>query len=181
MTVRGEDYVAVLDATTYAEKARITVPNGPGMTIFSPDGALRYVCSSFTPETVVVEHATARDLGRVKQVSPFCPNIAVVARRRAGLDDPEGRRQEMVFRAKPPFQVLRVLDTGPITNHVNFVRTAARAVRLRDDRRAEPGEGLSHQRFRAGRDHPGRRSAARHLAFRATARASMWASRTATQ
>jgi YVTN family beta-propeller protein len=29
----------------------------------------------------------------------------------------------MVFAAKPPFQVLRVLDTGPITNHVNFVRT----------------------------------------------------------
>ena len=32
VTVRGEDYVAVLDATTYAEKLRITVPNGPGMT-----------------------------------------------------------------------------------------------------------------------------------------------------
>ena len=31
----------------------------------------------------------------------------------------------MVFNAKPPFQVLRVLDTGPITNHVNFVRHRA--------------------------------------------------------
>jgi YVTN family beta-propeller protein len=28
-----------------------------------------------------------------------------------------------VFNAKPPFQVLRVLDTGPITNHVNLVST----------------------------------------------------------
>src|ERR1700748_2093125 len=32
VTVRGEDYIAVLDGNTYGEKARITVPNGPGMT-----------------------------------------------------------------------------------------------------------------------------------------------------
>src|SRR5262249_38608680 len=37
VTVRGESHVAVLDAKTYAEKARISVPNGPGMQIFSPD------------------------------------------------------------------------------------------------------------------------------------------------
>src|SRR5271168_5044961 len=38
VTVRGEDYVAVLDGRTFEEKARIKVPAGPGMTIFSPDG-----------------------------------------------------------------------------------------------------------------------------------------------
>src|SRR5512138_2800445 len=37
VTVRGEDYVAVLDGKTYSEKTRIRVPNGPGMTIFTPD------------------------------------------------------------------------------------------------------------------------------------------------
>src|SRR6202795_664442 len=47
VTVRGENYVAVLDGATYGEKARITVPNGPGMTIFSPHGEYGYVCSSF--------------------------------------------------------------------------------------------------------------------------------------
>src|SRR5262249_56548243 len=31
VTVRGEDYVAVLDGATYEEKTRIKVPNGPGM------------------------------------------------------------------------------------------------------------------------------------------------------
>src|SRR5262245_60741009 len=123
VTVRGEDYVAVLDGATYAEKMRIQVPNGPGMTIFSPDGAYGYVCSSFTPETVVVSTRTHEIVERVKQVSPFCPNIAA---------SPDGEQvwltlkdvgKTMVFAAKPPFQVLRVLDTGPITNHVNFVRT----------------------------------------------------------
>jgi YVTN family beta-propeller protein len=125
VTVRGQDYVAVLNGTTYAEKARITVPNGPGMTIFSPDGQYGYVCSSFTPETVVVDTKTHAIVGRVKQVSPFCPNIAA---------SPDGEQvwltlkdvgKVMVFGAKPPFAVLRVLDTGPITNHVNLVRIAA--------------------------------------------------------
>jgi len=123
VTVRGEDYVAVLDGTTYVEKARIPVPNGPGMTIFSPDGTYGYVCSSFTPETVVLTTKNHEIVGRVRQVSPFCPNIAAA---------PDGDQvwltlkdvgKTMVFAAQPPFQVLRVLDTGPITNHVNFVRT----------------------------------------------------------
>src|SRR5262247_2906027 len=58
VVVRGENYVAVLDGATYQEKARIAVPNGPGMQIFSPDGKYSYVCSSFTPETVVIATAT---------------------------------------------------------------------------------------------------------------------------
>jgi hypothetical protein len=30
----------------------------------------------------------------------------------------------MVFDAVPPFAVLKVIDSGPIRNHVNFVRGA---------------------------------------------------------
>src|SRR5438132_4385524 len=33
VTVRGEDYVAVLEGKTWAEKSRIHLANGPGMTI----------------------------------------------------------------------------------------------------------------------------------------------------
>ena len=29
-----------------------------------------------------------------------------------------------MFDARPPFAVLKTLDTGPITNHVNIVRNA---------------------------------------------------------
>ena len=58
VTVRGEDYVDVLDGHTFAEKTRIKVPAGPGMQIFSPDGKYGYVCSSFNPETDVIEVAT---------------------------------------------------------------------------------------------------------------------------
>src|SRR5271154_5322940 len=76
VTVRGEDYVAVLDGRTFEEMARIKVPAGPGMQIFSPDGKYSYVCSSFNPETVVITVADHEIVGHVKQDSPFCPNIA---------------------------------------------------------------------------------------------------------
>jgi YVTN family beta-propeller protein len=61
------------DGKTYEEKTRITVPNGPGMQIFAPDGTYGYVSFSFTPETVVIG-ADRKIVGRVPQASPFCPN-----------------------------------------------------------------------------------------------------------
>jgi YVTN family beta-propeller protein len=124
VSVRGENYIAILDGQSYREKSRVEVPNGPGMTIFSPDGKYGYVCSSFSPETVVIDTATKQIVGRVKQESPFCPDIAAT---------PDGKQvwftlkdigKVMVFNALPPFEVIKVLDTGPITNHVNIVRIA---------------------------------------------------------
>ncbi len=121
VTVRGENYVDVLDGTTYEEKTRITVPNGPGMTIFSPDGKYGYVCSSFTPETVVVSVATHEIVGRVPQASPFCPNIAATPDGTQVWFTLKDTGQTQVFDARPPFALLKTLDTGPITNHVNIV------------------------------------------------------------
>jgi YVTN family beta-propeller protein len=120
VTVRGENYVDVLDGKTYEEKTRITVPAGPGMQIFSPDGKYGYVCSSFNPETDVISVADHKIVGKVAQASPFCPNIAAT---------PDGKQvwltlkdvgKTEVFDAQPPFSVLKVLNTGPITNHVNI-------------------------------------------------------------
>ena len=122
VTVRGEDYIAVLDGTTFEEKTRIKVPAGPGMQIFSPDGQYGYVCSSFNPETVVISVADHQIIAHIKQASSFCPNIAAT---------PDGKQvwftlkdvgKAMVFNARPPFNILKMLDTGPITNHVNFAR-----------------------------------------------------------
>jgi len=122
VTVRGEDYIAVLDGTTFEDKTRIKVPAGPGMQIFSPDGQYGYVCSSFNPETVVISVADHQIIAHIKQASPFCPNIAAT---------PDGRQvwftlkdvgKAIVFNARPPFNILKTLDTGPITNHVNFAR-----------------------------------------------------------
>src|SRR6187397_1979128 len=114
VSVRGENHIAILDSQTYREKSRIEVPNGPGMTIFSPDGTYGYVCSSFSPETVVIATATKEIIGRVKQDSPFCPDIAA---------SPDGKQvwftlkdvgKVMVFNPLPLFEVIKVLETGAI-------------------------------------------------------------------
>jgi YVTN family beta-propeller protein len=124
VTVRGEDYIAVLDGQTLEERAQIKVPAGPGMTIFSPDGQYGYVCSSFNPETVVIATTEHKVVGHVTQESPFCPDIAAT---------PDGKQvwltlkdigKTMVFNARSPFDVLKVIDSGPITNHVNIARNA---------------------------------------------------------
>src|SRR6202030_2061528 len=124
VTVRGENYISVLDAHSFAEKTRITTPNGPGMQLFSPDGMYGYVCSSFNPETDVITVADHRIVARVKQESPFCPNIAAT---------PDGKQvwftlkdvgKTQVFSAQPPFDLIKTFDTRPITNHVNFAHNA---------------------------------------------------------
>jgi YVTN family beta-propeller protein len=94
------------------------------MQIFSPDGKYGYVCSSFNPETDVISVADHQIVARVKQESPFCPNIAAT---------PDGKQvwftlkdvgKTQVFNAQPPFDLVRTFDTGPITNHVNFAHNA---------------------------------------------------------
>jgi YVTN family beta-propeller protein len=124
VTVRGEDYVAVLDGKTFEEKQRIKVPAGPGMQIFSPDGKYGYVCSSFNPETVVVTVADHQIVGHVKQDSPFCPNIAATPDGKQVWFTLKDTGKTMVFDAQPPFAVLKTIDTGPISNHVNFAHNA---------------------------------------------------------
>jgi YVTN family beta-propeller protein len=124
VVVRGENYVAVLDGTTYREKTRIVVANGPGMTIFAPDGKYGYVCSSFTPETAVISVADHKIVGKVQQASPFCPNIAAAPDGSQVWFTLKDTGKTQVFDAQPPFSLLKTLDTGPITNHVNIVRNA---------------------------------------------------------
>src|SRR5262250_404253 len=113
VTVRGENYISVIDSKTFMEKTRITTPSGPGMQIFSPDGKYGYICSSFNPETDVVTVADHKIVAKVKQESPFCPNIAA---------SPDGNQvwftlkdvgRTQVFDARPPFAPLKTFDTGP--------------------------------------------------------------------
>ncbi|WP_158816778.1 YncE family protein [Methylocapsa sp. S129] len=124
VTVRGENYIAVLDGATYEEKTRIVVPNGPGMQIFSPDGQYGYICSSFNPEIDIVSVADHAIVGKAAQASPFCPNIAATPDGSQVWFTLKDSGKTQVFDARPPFSVLKTLDTGPITNHVNIVRNA---------------------------------------------------------
>jgi len=121
VTVRGENYVSVIDAAQMKETRRIEMANGPGMTMFGPDGKYAFVCSSFTPELAVVEIASHKVVKRLPQVSPFSPNIAVTPENDEVWITLKDVGKVQVFSAKPPFAQKAVIDTGPITNHVNFV------------------------------------------------------------
>jgi YVTN family beta-propeller protein len=122
VTVRGESYISVIDPFQMRETARIDVANGPGMTAFTSDGKYAFVCSSFVPELAVIDVVTHAIVHRARQASSFCPNIAV------SPDDDEvwitlkdvGKVQ--VFSAHEPFEERALIDTGSLTNHVNFAQ-----------------------------------------------------------
>jgi YVTN family beta-propeller protein len=120
VTVRGENYVSVIDPAKMKETRRVELANGPGMIMFGPDGKYAFVCSSFTPELAVVDVASHEIIKRVAQVSPFSPNIAVTPENDEVWITLKDVGKVQVFSAKPPFSQKAVLDTGPITNHVNF-------------------------------------------------------------
>jgi YVTN family beta-propeller protein len=121
VTVRGENYVSVIDPARMKEVRRIELANGPGMTMFGPDGKYAFVCSSFTPELAVIEVASHKIIKRSPQVSPFSPNIAVTPENDEVWITLKDVGKVQIYSAKPPFEQKAVLDTGPITNHVNFV------------------------------------------------------------
>jgi YVTN family beta-propeller protein len=124
VTVRGENYVSVIDPVSMTETRRIELAYGPGMTVFGPDGRYGFVCSSFTPELAVVEVATHQIIKKLQQASPFCPNIAVSPENDEVWITLKDVGKVQVFSAKPPFEQKALLETGPITNHVNFVNNA---------------------------------------------------------
>jgi YVTN family beta-propeller protein len=124
VTVRGLDYVSVIDPVGMKEIRRIPVADGPGMTMFGPDGRYAFVCSSFTPELDVIDVASDQIVKRLPQASPFCPNIAVSPENDEVWFTLKDTGQVQVYSAQPPFDLKATLQTGPITNHVNFANNS---------------------------------------------------------
>jgi YVTN family beta-propeller protein len=120
VTVRGENYVSVIDPLLMKEMRRIEMADGPGMTAFGPDGRYGFVCSSFNPELAVVDVGSHQIVKRLPQASPFCPNIAVSPENDEVWITLKDTGRVQVYNAKPPFEQKALLETGPITNHVNF-------------------------------------------------------------
>ena len=119
VSVRGEAYISVVDVDLMSEVQRIPVADGPGMVSFSPDGKIAYVCSSFTPEVDIIDTKTYQIIKRIPVVSPFSPNI---------FTSPKGEWVALTHKDvgkvtvidTKSLSVARVLNTGPVTNHVSF-------------------------------------------------------------
>jgi hypothetical protein len=90
----------------------------------------------------------------VPQSTPFSPNLAVDQDEVWFTLKDSGKTQ--VVNAKPPFDTLFVLETGPITNHVTFVtNVTGKKYRLLIVGGLEP-EDLVIFTLRAYLDHLGR-------------------------
>lgn len=121
--VRGENYVSVIDARTFKEKRRIETAPGPGMVLFTPDGARAFVVSSFTPELAVVDTKSYKIVKRIPVVSPFSPFLQFTPDAKEvwmGHKD-VGKVSRIDVKA---MAVTGVIDTGFITNHFGFAKTA---------------------------------------------------------
>jgi len=124
VAVRGEDYVSIIESVAMKEVRRVRTANGPAMILFSPDGRYAFVPSSFTPELDVVDTRSYQVIARVHQASPFSPNLAVSADGMQVWFTLKDTGRTQIISARPPFEPLATLATGPITNHVSCVDNA---------------------------------------------------------
>lgn len=124
VTVRGENYVSVIDPVKRQEVRRVETANGPGMVLFRPDGRYAFVPSSFTPELDVVDMQSYEVVARVRQASPFSPNLAVSCDGREVWFTLKDSGKVQVMGTEPPFPILATLEPGPICNHVSLVDNA---------------------------------------------------------
>lgn len=123
VVVRGEDYISVIDPEKMREKRRIKTANGPGMVVFSPDGRRAFVCHSFTAELDVIDTRSYEVVRRIPVVSPFSPNLAITADGAEIWMTHKDVGKTTVIDARR-MEVAHVLETGAVTNHVNFAQTA---------------------------------------------------------
>ena len=122
--VRGENYISVIDPTTYKETGRIETTPGPGMVLFHPNGKQAFVVSSFNPVVDVIDVPSRRMVRQIKVVSPFSPFLQFT---------PDFKEMWMTHKDvgkvsridTATLEVKGVFDTGMITNHIGFAKTAA--------------------------------------------------------
>lgn len=119
VAIRGEDYISVIDPIALKEVRQIKVPTGSGMIMFSPDGSRAYICSSFTPELDVVDTQSYQVIKQIPVVSPFSPNIAITSDRSEVWFTHKDVGKVSILDTQS-LTIKTVLDTDPITNHVNF-------------------------------------------------------------
>jgi YVTN family beta-propeller protein len=120
VAVRGESHVAVISVRTGREVDRIATAAGPSKVVFSPDGRLAYVNHVRASEVTVIRVAGRRVIHRIRGVAPRSSDEALSPDgRELWLGHPFDGKTSVVDARR--FRTLTVLDTGPRTNHPNFV------------------------------------------------------------
>ena len=122
VAVRGQDYISIISVRTGRELRRVRVEARPSKVVFSPDGRRAYV-NHLGPAVVdVISVRSARVIARVSGVAPGSSDEALSPDgRELWLGHPALGKTSVVDARR--FRTLAVFDTGPRTNHPNFVST----------------------------------------------------------
>ncbi|MDQ3808981.1 MAG: hypothetical protein M3336_01695 [Chloroflexota bacterium] len=136
VAVRGQNWVSVIDLRRAANRqhnddvergvigdeiARIHTAAGPAMVVFSPDGRRAFVNHDRAPELDVIDVRSHRIVARITGLDPgFSPNLAVTPDGAEVWLTHKGTGRTSIVDARR-LRLLTVLNTGPVTNHVNFV------------------------------------------------------------
>ena len=121
VAVRGQDYVSVIDVAKLQEIDRIQTADGPSKVVFRPDGQVAFVDHTRTAELDVIDVKTRKVSTRVSGlVDKFTSDMAVSP---DGLEVwlPHKMADKLTIVDARNFTVLGVIETGPNTNHPNFV------------------------------------------------------------
>jgi YVTN family beta-propeller protein len=123
VVVRGENYISVIDPATFKEVRRIETQPGPGMVVFHPDGKLAFVVSSFTPVAEVIDVKAHKVIKRLPVVSPFSPFLQFTPDyKEVWMTHKDVGKVTRIDTGR--LEVKGVFDTGFITNHLGFAKTA---------------------------------------------------------
>jgi YVTN family beta-propeller protein len=110
----------VLSVRTGREVDRIPMADGPSKVVFSPGGRFAYVNHVRASEVRVVRVRDRRVIHRIRGVASRSSDEAISPDgRELWLGHPFVGKTSVVDARR--FRVLTVLDTGPRTNHANFV------------------------------------------------------------
>lgn len=123
VTERGQDTIAVIDWRNNRIKDRITTEDGPSKVVFSPDGRLAYVNHLRANALDIIDVETRQILNRVQlptETGGYSDEAISPDGREIWLGMPLGGKTTTVINTRN-YQVQAILDTGPGTNHLNFV------------------------------------------------------------
>ncbi|MGW1802029.1 hypothetical protein ACWCQN_40510 [Streptomyces sp. NPDC001984] len=123
VAVRGQDYISVLDWRAGKEVDRIHTEDGPSKVVFSPDGKFAYVNHLRASRLDQIDVASHKIIKRVQipaQAGGSSDEAISPDGRDIWLGMPTNGRTTAVVNART-LHVEAVLNTGPRTNHPNFV------------------------------------------------------------
>ncbi len=130
----GSNSMTFIDTATNAVKHVTYVGRSPHEAFFTPDGREVWVTVRGENYISVLDAKTFAEKTRI--ITPSGPGMQIFS--------PDGKygyicssfnpetdvvsvadhKITQVFNARPPFNLIKTIDTGPITNHVNFAHTA---------------------------------------------------------